>query len=260
MDNIKSGLHTVEQIAPNTYRIDENGAVNCYLAVGKDRALLIDTGCGIGNLKSTVEQITALPVDVVLTHAHCDHAGGVGWYERFFVHEADRAFAYRILSSRLAARTIVRKTASKSDFAKLPFKSKPMPISNGHIFELGGRSISVIHTPGHTRGSIVLLDDKHKIMFTGDDINPFLLMCLPGCTSLKEWLTGGEKILEFSKEYTAYYGHGDGVQTVEQMEKTINYIRDILSSKVKNTFFSKNINYTDNNGDIQIVYDSRKVV
>ncbi|MBU3145830.1 hypothetical protein [Clostridium sp. CF012] len=45
MDNIKPGLHTVEQIAPNTYRIDENGAVNCYLAVGKERALLIDTGC-----------------------------------------------------------------------------------------------------------------------------------------------------------------------------------------------------------------------
>jgi hydroxyacylglutathione hydrolase len=259
VDNIKLGLHTVEQIAPDTYRIDEHGFVNCYLVVGKDRALLIDTGCGIGNLKSTVEEITDLPVDVVLTHAHCDHAGGVGWYESFFVHEADCDFVYRILSSGLAARTILGKTASKSDLAKLPFKSKSLTISNGHVFELGGRSISVIHTPGHTRGSIVLLDDKHKIMFTGDDINPFLLMCLPGCTSLKEWLTGGEKILELSKEYTAYYGHAEGLQTAEQMEKTMNYVRDILASKANNRFFSKNINYPDNNSDIQIVYNSRKV-
>jgi glyoxylase-like metal-dependent hydrolase (beta-lactamase superfamily II) len=188
MNNIKSdGFHTVEQIAPDTYRIDECGAANCYLAVGKERALLIDTGCGLGNLKNIVEQLTVLPVDVVLTHAHCDHAGGVGWYEQFFVHEADRTFVYSILSSRLAARAIIGKNGKRSDFAKLPFRPKPVTIRNGHVFELGGRRITVVHTPGHTRGSIVLLDDNHKIMFTGDDINPFLWMHLPGCTSLKEW-------------------------------------------------------------------------
>ena len=260
MDNIEFNVHKVEQIAPDTYRIDEQGIVNCYLAVGKDRALLIDTGCGLGNIKSVVEKITALPVDVVLTHGHCDHAGGVGWYESFFVHEADRNFVYGILSSCLAARTIVGKTVNKSNFTKLPFKSKPLKISNGHIFELGGRSISVIHTPGHTRGSIVLLDYKYQIIFTGDHINPFLLMCLPGCTSLKEWLTAGERILELSNGYTPYYGHGTGRQTVEQMEKTIDYVRDILASKGNNTFFPKNINYPDNNGDIQIMYNSRKVI
>lgn len=261
MNKIKpDGFHTVEQISPDTYRIDEHGISNCYLAVGKERALLIDSGCGIGNLKRTVEQLTALPVDVVLTHAHCDHAGGVGWYERFFVHEADGAFVYRILSSRLAARAIVGKNGKKSDFAKLPFRSKSVTIRNGHVFELGGRRITVVHTLGHTRGSIVLLDDNNKIMFTGDDINPFLWIWLPGCTSLKEWLPGGEKILELSKEYTPYCGHGSGLQTAEQMEKTINCVRDILAGRVKNTFFAKIKNHPYNSSDIQIIYNSRKVV
>lgn len=203
--------------------------------------------------------LTALPVDVVLTHAHCDHAGGVGWYKRFFVHEADHAFVYRILSSRFAARAIVGKNGKKSDFIKPQLRPKSETIRNGHVFELGDRKITVVHTPGHTRGSIVLLDDKHKIMFTGDDINPYLWMWIPGCTSLKEWLPGAQLILELSKEYTAYCGHGSGLQTAEQMQKTINYVRDILANMEKNTFFSKNINYPNKNADIQIVYNSRKV-
>lgn len=261
MNNIRTdGFHTVEQIAPDTYRIDEHNIVNCYLVVGEERALLIDTGCGIGNLKSTVEQLTALPVDVVLSHYHCDHAGGVGWYENFFVHESDRAFVYRVLSSRLAARATVGKNVKKSDFAKLPFKPKSVTIRNGHVFELGGRNLTVVHTPGHTRGSIVLLDDKHKIMFTGDDTNQFLWMWLPGCTSLKEWLPGAEQILELSKEYTPYCGHGAGLQTTDQIEQTINCVRGILTSTAKNTLFTKTVNYPDKSANIQIIYNSRKVV
>lgn len=260
MNNIKSdGFHTVEQIAPDTYRISEHGFVNCYLVVGNERALLIDTGCGLGNLKSIVEQLTSLPVDVVLTHLHCDHAGGSGWYESFFVHEIDLAFVYRVLSSRLATRAIVGKNAKKSDFVKQPFKPKPVTIREGHVFELGARRITVVHTPGHTRGSIVLLDGKHKIMFTGDDTNRYLWMQLPGCTSLKEWLTGGEKILELSKEYTPYCGHEEGLQTAEQIEKTINCVRDILAGTAKNTIFTKTVNYPDKSADIQVVYNSRKV-
>lgn len=70
---IKTKFHTAESIAKNTWRISESGMVNCYLLTGDTGALLIDTGCGLGDLSEVVKRITGLSVTVVLTHMHPDH-------------------------------------------------------------------------------------------------------------------------------------------------------------------------------------------
>ena len=66
--------YVAEKIAENTYKIDESGVANCYLLIGDEKALLIDTGCGAGNLKEAVEKITNKPLYVAVTHRHPDHA------------------------------------------------------------------------------------------------------------------------------------------------------------------------------------------
>lgn len=68
----------VRQIAPGVYHIDEWGVASCYLVAGSERALLIDTGVGLGNMPGLVRTLTKLPVTVAATHAHCDHIGGAG--------------------------------------------------------------------------------------------------------------------------------------------------------------------------------------
>ena len=68
--------YVAEKIAQNTYKIDESGVANCYLLIGEERALLIDTGCGAGNLKEAVLKLTQKPLLGALTHRHPDHAGG----------------------------------------------------------------------------------------------------------------------------------------------------------------------------------------
>ena len=58
-----------------------------YLIIGTERALLIDTGIGIGNIRSVVETMTHLPYDVVNTHHHYDHVGGNGRFSMVYAHK-----------------------------------------------------------------------------------------------------------------------------------------------------------------------------
>ena len=59
---------TLQQVSRDVWAIDEFGIDIMYLIIGTERALLIDTGIGIGNIRSVVETMTHLPYDVVNTH------------------------------------------------------------------------------------------------------------------------------------------------------------------------------------------------
>ncbi len=57
-----------------------------YLVLGQDRGVLIDAGNGIGNLKQLVDELTDLPVSVVLTHAHIDHVGSAHLFDEVAIY------------------------------------------------------------------------------------------------------------------------------------------------------------------------------
>jgi len=114
----------------------------------------------------------------------------------------------------------------------------------------------VRNVPGHTRGSIVLLDQKEKLMFTGDDMNEALWMQLPGCTTLREWLAGGRTLLSLAEEYTPWCGHGAGKQDPEQMKLTYAMVKKL--SRGKNTFYAHTRHYPDQDAKPQIVFNTRK--
>lgn len=84
---------TVEAIDVETYAISEYGhweETHCYLLLGREKALLIDTGLGVANIKAVVDRLTALPVSVATTHAHWDHIGGHRYFQDIAVHELER--------------------------------------------------------------------------------------------------------------------------------------------------------------------------
>ncbi len=81
---------TVEKIDAQTFAISEYKhweETHCYLLCGTERAVLIDSGLGVANIKKVVENLTCLPVAVLTTHAHWDHIGGHKYFTDFAVHK-----------------------------------------------------------------------------------------------------------------------------------------------------------------------------
>lgn len=85
---------TLEQIFGSymAWKVDEktwiisfmNGTEYMFLLEGEEKALLIDTGYGVGNLRAFVEKLTEKPILVTNTHYHPDHAAGNGEYDLIF--------------------------------------------------------------------------------------------------------------------------------------------------------------------------------
>lgn len=84
---------TLQQVSRDVWAIDEFGIDIMYLIIGTERALLIDTGIGIGNIRSVVETMTHLPYDVVNTHHHYDHVGGNGRFSMVYAHKSNSGYS-----------------------------------------------------------------------------------------------------------------------------------------------------------------------
>lgn len=173
--------------------------VNSYLIAGSERAVLFDTGMGIANIRQRVERIVDVPVLVVNSHYHFDHVGGNHLFDDIAIHELGAAplmagppdewfpkyldFAYSMLEQYKIFREIdqswFRVLATEMQMRDLPtgFRSSgwrtvvSVPnrlLHDGDIIDLGDRRLTVLHTPGHSPDCICLLDEEHRILFSGD--------------------------------------------------------------------------------------------
>lgn len=78
----------IQQLDDATYVISEPKhyeETNSYLLLGTQRALLIDSGLGVADMRTITNQLTALPVTVVATHVHWNHIGSHGSYDTVLV-------------------------------------------------------------------------------------------------------------------------------------------------------------------------------
>ena len=138
----------VMEIAKNTYAINEFGLSACYFLVGEERALLIDTACGLSDLKGIAASLTDKPYDVVLTHGHLDHVGGIGAFTDVYLGEADFAMTRNLNAEQLRgfADEIGRNggyQAYEYDLNKIqPFEMPTFhALHEGDVFELGNRRV-----------------------------------------------------------------------------------------------------------------------
>lgn len=183
----------VTLVADHVWRIDDRDMVNAYLVEGDKGALLVDTTTGRGDLARCVATLTQLPVTVVVTHFHGDHAGGIRQFEKVYVHPADLDLTKRNLPWR----------------GWWGSRTKLVPVEQGYRFDLGNRIIEVIEVPGHTPGSICLLDVTHRLLFTGDNDNGMVWLFLKECTPLETYLATLRKLNQRVGEFdTLLPGHG----------------------------------------------------
>jgi glyoxylase-like metal-dependent hydrolase (beta-lactamase superfamily II) len=207
----------VKKIADKTWCITDNGIVNMYLLEGNKKALLIDVGYGVANLKDLLKTITKLPVTVVLTHGHRDHSGAAFQFSKIYANVADfesvksnNLFEQRKKNSKSILKDHKLKDCEivkDSLTQKLP---KLKPLKDGNIIDLGGRRLKVIEVPGHTPGSVVFLDVSNKMLFSGDHINCPIWLFLNGCLPVEAYLKSLEKIKEISGDFNKIYpGHNE---------------------------------------------------
>ncbi len=147
---------------PGPGRLPGWGKVNTYLIEGKSRALLIDTGYGNADIKSYVESLTDRPLQVMNTHYHGDHSGGNRQFEEIWIGTNE-------VSSDLPPdeeQYILEPCAYVANSGPYRFRF----LKDGDKISLGERELVVVEIPGHTKGSIAILDQTSKLLFSGDAI------------------------------------------------------------------------------------------
>jgi glyoxylase-like metal-dependent hydrolase (beta-lactamase superfamily II) len=146
-----------------------------YLIVGERRALLFDTGLGIGNIQTVANSLTKLPVSVLNSHTHNDHVGDNWRFSDIYGRDtgftrADARGSKADAQAELAPGQLCG--ALPAGFDAKAYATKPFRITHwlhdGDTIDLGGRTLKVIATPGHTPDAIALLDEKNGLLFPGD--------------------------------------------------------------------------------------------
>ena len=151
-----------------------------YLILGTQRAVLFDAGTGLRDIVPVVRSLTRLPVTVIPSHLHFDHVGALGRFDRTAVLD-DRALRDRARDSQLTLRRY--EFLGFADRLKsLTFRVDEWWAPDSTV-DLGGRTLRVLATPGHTATSVSLYDETRHQLFAGDFIYPGTLYAfLPGAS------------------------------------------------------------------------------
>jgi glyoxylase-like metal-dependent hydrolase (beta-lactamase superfamily II) len=203
----------VSQIEPRVWLIAEPGHVCSWLIAGDERSLLLDTGLGIADIATAIAPIVDEPPVVVNSHVHFDHVGGNELFDHSEMHECAphwvSAGCDPAILSEYARLAVSMKPSwdrllaadregwfligpeeevrpwPEARVAELGWRiDPPAParvLADGDLIDLGGRTVRVLHTPGHAPDHICLLDEAHGILFAQDQAyyGPHLLY-LPG--------------------------------------------------------------------------------
>lgn len=153
------GSYMPWKINENTWVINfMGGSQNMYLLEGEEKALLIDTGWGAGNLRALVEKLTDKEVVVYNTHGHLDHSGGNGEWAQVHLLPGAKADCYTC--HRLPF-----------DASKLPYPDYEFVlVHDGDTVDLGDRVIELIDISSHSNGSLAFLDERCGYLFVGDEL------------------------------------------------------------------------------------------
>lgn len=175
----------VYQLQPNVFGLltesfDGMGDPWMYLITVEKKAMLIDTGFGVGDLKELCEALApGRELIVVNTHGHPDHAYGNAQFEKVYCHEYDVPMLLKQdghlwdylfeHGNRISGKTIWAEF-DRADI--IPFR--PYEIAgcrDGHVFDLGdGFEVELIHIGGHTAGCCAFLEKSTGSLFIGDDL------------------------------------------------------------------------------------------
>ncbi|MBO5999401.1 MAG: MBL fold metallo-hydrolase [Lachnospiraceae bacterium] len=169
--------YTVSKVNDDTWIIEEGG-VRFFLLKGTDKALLIDSGMMIRNARDIAASLTDLPVSLLNTHADMDHIGSVGQFESFYMHPDE-----------------------EENFRQGGREGTIIPVNEGDVLDLGGRKLEIIHLPGHTPGSIAILDVNNRVLISGDPIQDGHIFMFGTFRNMEKYVESLEHLQAFEDRF-----------------------------------------------------------
>lgn len=205
-----SSIYETHQLGSNCWRIEDNG-VRAFLVAGTEKAVLIDSGFGSGNIRAIAEGLTNHPIMLVNTHADRDHIGCNSLFEKAYMHPSE--YERYSLSAGL--------------------KTAPEPLWEGDKIVLGNRSLEVLLISGHTPGSIALLDHENRILFGGDSVQGGTIYMFGPGRNMNAYIESMIKLLTLSSQFDIVYAaHGPIPVKSDILVELINGARRILKGEI----------------------------
>ncbi|MBU9735025.1 MBL fold metallo-hydrolase [Diplocloster agilis] len=160
------------------YILDDINSERMYLIVGKERALLFDTGYGLFDFRPLIREVTDLPLTVVCSHGHDDHVLGNHLFDTVYIAREDYELCLagdnpeskdRLIRSRYKKTPYIEEVIDRDAYMNMTIRNCDYRfVGDGDVFDLGGLTLKVYPLPGHTKGSIGLYCKEHRAIFAGD--------------------------------------------------------------------------------------------
>ena len=197
-------------INENTWRI-EDGGVRLFLLSGAERALLIDTGMTLTDARAIAQSLTDKPLELLNTHADRDHIAGNAAFDRFYMHPAEAAH-----------------------YRESGLPGEIVPINDGDVIDLGGRPLRIIHLPGHTPGSVAVLDENARVLISGDPIQAHGRIFMMGAhRDMAEYIKSLDRLTAFTGDFDEVWpSHADIPVSPDTIARLRDGARDILAGQV----------------------------
>jgi len=238
----------IKKLPGNIYAIMEPyhfQEVISYLIIGSRAAVLMDTGAGIGDIAKTISNLYSGEIIVINSHIHFDHVGDNHRFSQVLVYNHPAAIArlkkgYTRAELAPHAKLSLFAPGKIGDFDPAKYNippSNPVPVEDGHIIDLGDRRLRVIHTPGHSPDSVMLLDEGAAALFTGDSYYPGYLYChyegdFYGPSNLADYARSMKKIAELAYSLkTIHPGHNSPSAESPQLKKAAQALDELLNGR-----------------------------
>lgn len=196
------------RIDAGTYRIEDNG-VRFFLLEGSRKALMIDSGRDTPEARAIAESITTLPLLLLNTHADPDHISGNAAFNEVYMSPAE-----------------------EPHYREKGGTGKVLPVYDDDKIDLGDRTLRIIDNPGHTPGSIAVLDEKNRVLIGGDSIQDGNIYMFGGHRDLFKYSESLRRILTMKSLFdTVYPSHGSFPVSPDIIERLIEGSEQIMNGE-----------------------------
>ena len=161
--------------------------------------------------KELAEGVTDLPLILINTHGDPDHISGNGAFEEFYMSPKE-----------------------EDNYRNNGGNGTIIPVNDGDVIDLGDRPLKIIDNPGHTPGSVAILDEKYKVLIGGDAVQDGNIFMFGRYRNLDTYISNLKRLKECDGSFDEIYPmHGTIPVKSELIEKLIDGAEQIQSGSAE---------------------------